>query len=224
MFALIKRVLDLAGSFSPAARRSLTWGMVCNILKAFFMAGMLGAVFWALENRDHLDAVVALQCLGILAVSVIGQYVFQYLVDITMDAQGFHIFRDLRLRVGDRLKAAPMGYFSEQRLSAVTTTLTTTVHQLEEFMTICLTGLTGGVAMAVERIVRAIVRDEHSVLPVSNLLQGQYGIDGLCMSIPAVVGRNGVEDTLEIPLSPAEREALRDSAATLRGVVDSLEL
>ena len=64
-----------------------------------------------------------------------------------------------------------------------------------------------GVAMAVERIVRAIVRDEHSVLPVSNLLQGQYGIDGLCMSIPAVVGRNGVEDTLEIPLSPAEREA-----------------
>ena len=149
MFALIKRVLDLAGSFSPAARRSLTWGMVCNILKAFFMAGMLGAVFWALENRDHLDAVVALQCLGILAVSVIGQYVFQYLVDITMDAQGFHIFRDLRLRVGDRLKAAPMGYFSEQRLSAVTTTLTTTVHQLEEFMTICLTGLTGGVAMAV---------------------------------------------------------------------------
>ena len=148
MFALIKRVLDLAGSFSPAARRSLTWGMVCNILKAFFMAGMLGAVFWALENRDHLDAVVALQCLGILAVSVIGQYVFQYLVDITMDAQGFHIFRDLRLRVGDRLKAAPMGYFSEQRLSAVTTTLTTTVHQLEEFMTICLTGLTGGVAQA----------------------------------------------------------------------------
>ena len=64
MFALIKRVLDLAGSFSPAARRSLTWGMVCNILKAFFMAGMLGAVFWALENRDHLDAVVALQCLA----------------------------------------------------------------------------------------------------------------------------------------------------------------
>ena len=81
-----------------------------------------------------------------------------------------------------------------------------------------------GVAMAVERIVRAIVRDEHSVLPVSNLLQGQYGIDGLCMSIPAGVGRNGVEDTLESPLSPAEREALRDSAATLRGVVDSLEL
>ncbi len=84
-----------------------------------------------------------------LLASVAGQFAFQYLVDIKMDAEGFHVFRDLRLRVGDRLKGAPMGYFSEQRLSAITTTLTTTVHQLEEFMTICLTGLSGGVAMAV---------------------------------------------------------------------------
>lgn len=84
-----------------------------------------------------------------LIVSVAGQFVFQYLVDIKMDAEGFHVFRDLRLRVGDRLKGAPMGYFSEQRLSAITATLTTTVHQLEEFMTICMTGLSGGVAMAV---------------------------------------------------------------------------
>ena len=123
--------------------------MVCNVLKAFFMAGMLGAVWWALENRNHLSAEVALQCFGMLLASVAGQFAFQYLVDIKMDAEGFHVFRDLRLRVGDRLKGAPMGYFSEQRLSAITTTLTTTVHQLEEFMTICLTGLSGGVAMAV---------------------------------------------------------------------------
>ena len=81
-----------------------------------------------------------------------------------------------------------------------------------------------GVAVAVERIVRAIVRDEHSVLPVSNLLRGQYGIDGLCMSVPAIVGRGGVETSLEIPLSPSEREALTASAATLRQVVDCLEL
>lgn len=56
-----------------------------------------------------------------------------------------------------------------------------------------------GVAMAVGRIALAIVRDEHSVLPVSNLLRGQYGIRELCMSVPAIVGRTGVETTLEIP-------------------------
>ena len=149
MLAILKRILDLAGSFSASSRRSRVVGMTCNVLKAFFMAGMLAAVWWALENRDRLDAQVALQCLGMLIVSVAGQFVFQYLVDIKMDAEGFHVFRDLRLRVGDRLKGAPMGYFSEQRLSAITATLTTTVHQLEEFMTICMTGLSGGVAMAV---------------------------------------------------------------------------
>lgn len=149
MLAIMKRILDLAGSFSASSRRSLVVGMTCNVLKAFFMAGMLAAVWWALENRDRLDAQVALQCLGMLIVSVAGQFVFQYLVDIKMDAEGFHVFRDLRLRVGDQLKGAPMGYFSEQRLSAITATLTTTVHQLEEFMTICMTGLSGGVAMAV---------------------------------------------------------------------------
>lgn len=149
MLAIMKRILDLAGSFSASSRRSLVAGMACNVLKALFMAGMLAAVWWALENRDRLGAEVALQCFGMLALSVAGQFAFQYLVDIKMDAEGFHVFRDLRLRVGDRLKGAPMGYFSEQRLSAITTTLTTTVHQLEEFMTICLTGLSGGVAMAV---------------------------------------------------------------------------
>ena len=149
MYQLVKRILDLAGSFSAQARRSLIIGMVCNVLKGFFMAVMIVAVFWALEHRDNLGMDTILQCLALLAVSVVGQYVMQYVIDVSMDARGFDIFRDLRLRVGDRLKGAAMGYFSDQRLSAIATTLTTTLHQLEEFMTICLTGLSGGVATAV---------------------------------------------------------------------------
>ena len=81
-----------------------------------------------------------------------------------------------------------------------------------------------GVAMAVKRIVHAIVRDEHSVLPVSNLVQGQYGIENLCMSVPAIVGRNGVETTLEIPLAEEEHRALAASAQTLQQVIQSLDL
>lgn len=149
MYVLARRVLDLAGSFSVAARRSLIVGMVCNVLKALFMAPTIVAVFWALEHRDALGPDVIWQCLALLLVSVAGQYAMQYAIDITMDARGFDIFRDLHLRVGDRLKGAAMGYFSEQRLGAITTTLTTTLHQLEEFMTICLTGLSGGLATAV---------------------------------------------------------------------------
>jgi len=81
-----------------------------------------------------------------------------------------------------------------------------------------------GVAMAVNRIATAIVRSEHSVLPVSTLLTGQYGISGLCMSIPAVVGQTGVETVLDIPLSPTEQNALCRSAETLKSVLDDLSL
>lgn len=81
-----------------------------------------------------------------------------------------------------------------------------------------------GVAMAVTRIALCIVRNEHSVLPVSNLLRGLYGLEDICMSIPAVVGREGVETTLDIPLSQEEREALCRSAETLKSVLSTLEL
>ncbi len=81
-----------------------------------------------------------------------------------------------------------------------------------------------GVAMAVSRIATSIVRDEHSVLPVSSMLHGIYGIEGLCMSIPAVVGQQGVETVLDMPLSEEELQKLHSSAETLRGVIDTLEL
>ena len=81
-----------------------------------------------------------------------------------------------------------------------------------------------GVAMTVNRIATCIARDEHSVLPVSTLLTGQYGIEGLCLSIPAVVGRGGVETVLDIPLSDEEHAALVRSADTLREVLDGLDL
>ena len=81
-----------------------------------------------------------------------------------------------------------------------------------------------GIAAAVARIAQCIVRNEHSVLPVSTNLQGLYGVEDLCMSVPAVVGRDGVEKVLEIELSPEEREDFRQSAETLSGVAKSLEL
>ena len=81
-----------------------------------------------------------------------------------------------------------------------------------------------GIAAAVTRIAQCIVRDEHSVLPVSVNLGGLYGVEDLCMSVPAVVGRQGVEKVLEIELSDGECAAFRKSAGTLKEVADSLGL
>lgn len=81
-----------------------------------------------------------------------------------------------------------------------------------------------GIAMAVGRIAESIVKDQQAVLPVSVVLEGQYGLDGLCLSIPSVVGKNGLESILEIPLSPEEDEALHASARQLKEVIAQLEL
>ena len=81
-----------------------------------------------------------------------------------------------------------------------------------------------GIAMAVGRIAQCLVRDEHSVLPVSVVLEGQYGLEGLALSIPSVVGRNGLEEVLEIPLNGEERQALEDSARQMKEAIESLDL
>ena len=77
-----------------------------------------------------------------------------------------------------------------------------------------------GVAMSVRRICEAIVRDEKSVLPVSSIQHGNYGIEGVSLSMPAVVGKDGVEALVPIPLSMAEQKKLKESADVLKSVLD----
>lgn len=81
-----------------------------------------------------------------------------------------------------------------------------------------------GIAMAVGRIAACIVKDEHAVLPVSVVLDGQYGLRGLALSIPSLVGRNGLEDVLEIPLSPGEQRDLENSVQQMKEAIASLDL
>ncbi len=71
------------------------------------------------------------------------------------------------------------------------------------------------VSLAVRRIVKAIHYDQHSVLTVSGPLEGVYGLHGTCASLPSVVGANGRQQALELPLEPGEEEALHRSVAVL---------
>ncbi len=78
--------------------------------------------------------------------------------------------------------------------------------------------------MAVGRIAEAIVKDERAVLPVSAVLDGQYGMNGLALSLPSIVGRKGLQEILEMPLSSGERAALSTSAEQMREAIESLKL
>ena len=79
-----------------------------------------------------------------------------------------------------------------------------------------------GVAMAIARIAECIVRDQHTMLPVSVELDNIYGLSGLALSIPSIVGQNGVERVLELPLNEEEKEALYASAKRLKEIIDIL--
>ena len=81
-----------------------------------------------------------------------------------------------------------------------------------------------GIAMAVARIAESIVKDEHAVMPISVLLAGEYGLRDLCLSVPTIVGKNGAQKVLEIPLSEEEAAALHASAAQLGQVISGLDL
>lgn len=81
-----------------------------------------------------------------------------------------------------------------------------------------------GVAVAVRRICEAIIRDEKSVLPVSSIQHGAFGIDGVALSMPAIVGKNGVEKQIPIKLSEKEQIELRKSADALKEVLKSIDL
>jgi malate dehydrogenase len=67
-------------------------------------------------------------------------------------------------------------------------------------------------------LAEAIHRDAHRIICVSLVFTGQYGIEGAAMSLPAVVGRAGIERVLEPRLTEAEIAALRESADTVRRV------
>ncbi|MDD4367568.1 MAG: L-lactate dehydrogenase [Oscillospiraceae bacterium] len=81
-----------------------------------------------------------------------------------------------------------------------------------------------GIALAVRRITECIIRDEHSILPVSSLVPGIYGLQDLCLSLPTVVGAEGIEQVLDIELNQEEEQELKRSAATIKEVLSQLKL
>ena len=72
------------------------------------------------------------------------------------------------------------------------------------------------VGSCVSRICEAILRDERAILPVSAMTDGEYGIEDIYLSLPCVVGRRGVEQIVELPLSSAEEKDLHETADLLK--------
>ena len=81
-----------------------------------------------------------------------------------------------------------------------------------------------GIAMAVRRICEAILRDEKSIMPISSMMHGEYGIEDIVLSMPAIVGKHGMENRVPISLDQDEIKKLKESADILKDILKEHEL
>jgi malate dehydrogenase len=79
-------------------------------------------------------------------------------------------------------------------------------------------------AASTVEMVEAILKDKKKILPCAAYLDGQYGVRGLYVGVPVKLGRAGVEQVIEIRLTPDEQAAFNKSAAAVRELVDKLKL
>jgi L-lactate dehydrogenase len=80
------------------------------------------------------------------------------------------------------------------------------------------------VAIAIREVIHAVLLNKKSLLPISSLVQRTYGIDQICLSVPCVVGRKGVEKQVEIKLWPKEQAGLQQSARALKETLAKVNL
>lgn len=81
-----------------------------------------------------------------------------------------------------------------------------------------------GIGMAMARISRSILGDENSILTVSSMMQGEYGLKDVYLGIPCIVGRSGVKATITLALTQEEKDKLYHSAEILRSSYESIKL
>ncbi len=81
-----------------------------------------------------------------------------------------------------------------------------------------------GIASSVRRICEAVVRNEKAILPISSMLHGEYGIEGIALSLPAIIGKNGFEARIPIKLDDEETQNLIKSAKILSNLISNYEI
>lgn len=80
-----------------------------------------------------------------------------------------------------------------------------------------------GIAAACARLLKCIVLNEQSVLPIASVIYGEYGLNNVAMSLPCIVGKNGIERILEIPLSDDEKNYLHECETHIKEIIHKIQ-
>lgn len=145
MLKTIKRILDLCGSY----KSRLIAGIVCSLIYSVCTACSIFAILNILLNIRELTNDHIRNSIWILLISIVGKCIMKYLISIYMSANGYNVFCEKRMEIGDRMKRAPMGFFSEQNLGMINTALSSATTELENFSMVAVENMVGGIIQAV---------------------------------------------------------------------------
>ena len=127
MIKTVKRILLMAGDH----RHKVTAGIGISLLYSIFSAMDLFAILYIAFSVDELTMQKIVVTVGILLVGLIGKIVCKYQISKRISGSSYDVFYERRLEAGERLKKAPMGYYSEKNLGEIQMTLTTDMNALE---------------------------------------------------------------------------------------------
>lgn len=142
MITVFKKIWNFAEKEQSNIRKSIIIGFLC----AAFNAMQMGGVYYVLvkifdETLSVKDIAVVL---GILLISLVGKIITQYVSQLEQTHAGYFMAADKRIRIGNKLKKVPMGFFSEFSLGKITTMSTTTLSQIEMQVPMLLVLVLGG--------------------------------------------------------------------------------
>lgn len=80
-----------------------------------------------------------------------------------------------------------------------------------------------GIGTVLAKLAKAILNEDQTILPVSAFLEGQYGVSGIYAGVPCVIGRNGIEKIVELPLTSGELSAFQASAEVIQKYIELAE-
>ena len=127
VFETMKRILDMAGKY----RRYITSGIVISLFHSLFSAMDLLAILYLSYHLNDLNIQKIGNVTVIVLVGLIGKIICKWKITEHISGSSYDIFYEKRLEVGEQLKKAPMGYFSEQNLGEIQVAATTNMNELE---------------------------------------------------------------------------------------------
>ena len=142
MITVFKKIWNFAEKEQSNIQKSIIVGFLCAAFNAMQMSGVYYVLVKIFDETLSVKDIAVV--LGILLVSLVGKIITQYVSQLEQTHAGYFMAADKRIRIGNKLKKVPMGFFSEFSLGKITTMSTTTLSQIEMQVPMLLVLVLGG--------------------------------------------------------------------------------